>query len=58
VSKVLARREHEALRCTSCLPVAGAWGDVFWKAVIGAMYSQSGKEISWMAFAVLFIFTI
>src|SRR5690348_2037163 len=29
-----------------------------WKAVIGAMYSQSGKEISWMAFAVLFIFIV
>lgn len=29
-----------------------------WRAVIGAMYSQSGKEISWMAFAVLFIFIV
>jgi uncharacterized membrane protein len=26
-----------------------------WKAVIGAIYSQSGKEISWMPLAVLFI---
>lgn len=29
-----------------------------WRAVLGAVYAQSGKEISWMAFVTLFIFMV
>ena len=29
-----------------------------WGAILGAVYAQSGKEISWMAFVTLFIFMV
>lgn len=29
-----------------------------WRAILGAVYAQSGREISWMAFVTLFIFMI